>query len=181
MPLPAPRSARPGIGDLRDAVVLLAAATALGLASLGMRADVPLIAAAPEPTVASCVLEDDIDAWDNSPSMPRIAVHEVAQQLEAGHLTVVDARPVEAFARAHIPGAISLPATEAEALLGTQTLPIPPGDLVVTYCDGDGFESETVGRLLGVSAGCSQVYVLDGGWSAWVASGAPVEEADQDG
>jgi rhodanese-related sulfurtransferase len=180
--MPASPSARPTFGDLRDAAVVLAVGTILGLGSLGVRADVPWIAEVPEPTVAACVLDDDLEGWE-APSMPRIAVPELLEQLAAGHLTVVDARPVEAFARAHIPGAISLPATEAEALLGVQTLPIPPGDLVVTYCDGDGDDSasEAVGRLLGVSAGCSQVHVLEGGWSAWVASGAPVQQVDQNG
>jgi rhodanese-related sulfurtransferase len=175
---PSPRSTRLGIGDLRDATLLLALSLGLGLASLGVRADVPWIAAEPEPAPTSCVLEDD-EAW--APSMPHLGIDEVARRLETGHLTVVDARPAEAFARGHIPGAISLPSAEAEALLGVQTLPIPPGDLVVTYGDADGFDAETVGRLLDVSAGCSQVHVLEGGWSAWVASGQRVEAIEHDG
>lgn len=171
----------PGIGDFRDAAVLLALACGLGLGSLGMRAGVPWLAPAPEPTVASCALEDDFEGWEVSASLPRIGADEVAAQLETGGVTIVDARPGEAFGQAHIPGAISLPATEAEVLLGMQTLPIPPGHLVVTYCDDDGLDAETVGRLLGVSAGCSQVHVLDGGWGAWVASGAPIEEVHHNG
>jgi rhodanese-related sulfurtransferase len=180
MPPASPRSTRLGIGDLRDAALLLGLATSLGLGSLAVRADVPWIAAEPEPAAGSCMLEGDFDAWEDPPAMPHIGADELARRLDAGHVTIVDARPPEAYARAHIPGAISLPHDEAEALLGIQTLPIPPGDLVVTYCSGDG-AAEAVGRLLGASAGCSQVHVLDGGWNAWIASGGPVDEVDADG
>ena len=181
MPPHVPRSA-PGIGDLRDAAGLFALASLLGLASLGVRSDVPWLAPPPE-TVASCMIDDDHEGWDalGPHDVPRIGVDEVAQQLAAGRVTIVDCRPVEAFSQAHIPGALSVPAHEAEVLLGTQTLPIPPDHLVVAYCDGDGSDAESVGRLLGASAGCSQVHVLDGGWGAWIASGAPVTEASHRG
>jgi rhodanese-related sulfurtransferase len=177
MPSLVPFSA-PGVGDLRDAAALFGLASCLGLGSLASRTDVPWLAPEPEPAVASCVLDDDFAEWSEH-AMPRIAVDEVLEQLPTGRLTVVDCRSVEAFSEAHIPGALSVPAAEAEALLGTQTLPIPPDHLVVAYCDGDGSDAESVGRLLGASAGCSQVHVLDGGFGAWVASGAPVTEVSR--
>jgi rhodanese-related sulfurtransferase len=55
-----------------------------------------------------------------------------------------------------------------------QSLPIPPDGQVITYCDGGTCEqSEALGLLLRQRDLCQQVRVLEGGWQAWVHSGAP--------
>lgn len=164
-------------GDLRDTGVLLAIAVVLGLGSLGMRAGVPWLAPPPAPAPASCSMDEGVQAWDPpaEPVVPRIPVDEVLTRIEQGDVTIVDARPGDAFSHSHIPGAISLPADEADAILERESVPIHPQHLVVTYCDGAGSDSEYLGQLLGDSAGCSRVRVLEGGFGAWLAAGAPVE------
>jgi rhodanese-related sulfurtransferase len=158
--------------EARDVALLLGVATGLGALSLAARPDLPWLAPprAPEPTTCSDVAEAA------GPLFPRMAARDVAGALERGAVTIVDARPLDEFVQAHIPGAISLPADEAEQILQSQTLPIPPDHLVVTYCgDDDAVGSEYLGRLLGLAAGCREIHVLDGGWEAWLASGAPIE------
>ncbi|MBC8069436.1 MAG: rhodanese-like domain-containing protein, partial [Deltaproteobacteria bacterium] len=82
----------------------------------------------------------------------------------------------------HIPGAISLPAGDIESILASQSLPIPIDRDIVTYCDrNDGSDAEYVGRLLDDALGCDRVHVLEGGFPAWQAGGAPVEGAMQSG
>jgi rhodanese-related sulfurtransferase len=159
--------------EARDVALLLGVATGLGALSLAARPDLPWLAPAPPPEPSACA---DEALAAGVPLFPRMGPREVAGALERGAITIVDARPVDEFVRAHIPGAISLPADEAEQILQSQTLPIPPDHLVVTYCGEDGaLGSEYLGRLLGLAAGCREIHVLDGGWEAWLASGAPIE------
>jgi 3-mercaptopyruvate sulfurtransferase SseA len=165
--------------DMRDCAALLALSVASGMLSLGLRAQVPWLAPEPDVVVAACSL-DESDAISPMPvgrrTVQRIAVDEMLARLADGGVTVIDARPGAAYVTGHIPGAISLPAEEAAGILATQTLPIHPDHLVVTYCDDDGSDATHVMELLGASVGCRQVRLLDGGWPAWVDAGAPVED-----
>lgn len=158
--------------DIRNALILLGVSVATGVTNLAIH-DLPVVAAEPDASQASCAgAESDITL------VPRISVDAVVDLLERADVTVVDARSGRAHAEGHIPGAISLPQPEAEDLLEVQSVPIPPQNLVITYCDGGACEqSEYLGLLLRDRAGCDQVQVLEGGWQAWLEAKGPIETA----
>ena len=107
-------------------------------------------------------LEFEIDSWDLK----------VARE-SGERITVVDARSREAFARGHIPGAISLPhremSRESTAALDRQAL-------VVAYCDGIGCNASTKGALRMAELGF-RVKELIGGLDWWKRDGHPTGKA----
>ena len=110
---------------------------------------------------AAAVLALAAGSWAMGPSELRAA-------LDAGQrITVVDIRPNREFQRAHIPGALNLPA----AVLSKRRIP-PFGRVVVC---GDGIRPDVtaeaaaeLNRRPGVEA-----EVLEGGFAAWEAMGLP--------
>jgi rhodanese-related sulfurtransferase len=167
---------------LRDASVLGVGAALLGVIGLAARLDVPWVPAPKGPETTAC--GDDTLLAVADVSLPRAPLPEVRKQIEhrGDAIVLVDARAGHAFAEAHIPGAISLPADEIDALLASQSLPIPTQGEIVMYCDrADSADAEYVGRVLGTALGCQTVRVLDGGWNAWLDADGPVEGAMQSG
>lgn len=109
-------------------------------------------------------LEYEIDSWDLK----------VARE-SGSRITVIDARSRQAFAREHIPGAISLPHREMSL---EATAAIDRGTLVVTYCDGIGCNASTQGALRMAELGF-RVKELIGGLDWWKRDGHPVETQKQ--
>ncbi len=94
---------------------------------------------------------------------------DVADALAAGAPPVlVDARSPEAFAAAHLPGALNLPRPLAADSL-------PAGDIVV-YCWGPGCNGATKAALEVARLG-RPVREMLGGFEYWVREGHPVEGA----
>ena len=91
---------------------------------------------APEPGETARVMEDKLrfhtDVWD------------LSVDLKAGvaEIVVVDARPRDAYAAGHIPGAISFPHHEMSA---ETTARLDRTKLYVVYCDGIGCNGSTKG------------------------------------
>jgi rhodanese-related sulfurtransferase len=103
-------------------------------------------------------LEFEIDSWDLK----------VAR--EAGEaITVIDARSGEAYAREHIPGAISIPHRQMNA---ETTAGIDKKTLVITYCDGIGCNASTKGALRMTELGF-RTKELIGGLDWWKRDGHP--------
>ncbi len=97
---------------------------------------------------------------------------DVASALAAGErdFVVVDARSSEAYARGHLPGAVSMPHAEIdEAALAT----LPDG-LVVTYCWGPGCNAATKAARRLAELG-RPVKEMLGGYEYWVRDGHRVE------
>lgn len=97
---------------------------------------------------------------------------DLAERLEEGTVVLLDMRPSDEFAMAHIPGARNVMVADLEALL-----PSIPGDTeVVAYCRGPYcvFAHEAVAflRQRGIPARC-----LDGGLPEWHAEGREVVSA----
>jgi rhodanese-related sulfurtransferase len=83
----------------------------------------------------------------------------------------VDARPDEEFARDHVPGAFSLNEDHWNALLPQFLTAWSPDKKVVVYCSSLSCNSSReVARRLRNEAQLKNVFVLEGGWEAWLKS-----------
>jgi rhodanese-related sulfurtransferase len=81
----------------------------------------------------------------------------------------VDARPEEEFARQHVPGAILLNEDRWNELLPQMLANWSPEKRVVVYCSSESCgASREVARRLREEARLQNVFVLDGGWEAWL-------------
>jgi rhodanese-related sulfurtransferase len=81
----------------------------------------------------------------------------------------VDARPDEEFARDHAPGAFSLNEDRWNALLPQFLAAWSPQKKVVVYCSSLSCNaSREVARRLRDEAQLKNVFVLEGGWEAWL-------------
>jgi thioredoxin 1/putative thioredoxin len=109
------------------------------------------------------------------PFLPRAAGAlkpvEVAQLLKQGQVSAVDTRDAAAFARAHLPGATSMPLEEIEGRLAElHMLPAQP----VVYCRSGDKTKDLAERL--AEAGVPVAF-LEGGLLAWEAEGLPIERS----
>jgi len=81
----------------------------------------------------------------------------------------VDARPDEEFARDHAPGALSLNEDRWNELLPQFLAAWSPGKKIVVYCSTLSCNaSREVARRLRREAQLPDVFVLEGGWEAWL-------------
>jgi len=81
----------------------------------------------------------------------------------------VDARPDEEFARDHAPGALALNEDRWNELLPQFLAAWSPGKKVVVYCSAESCDlAREVAERLRKEAQLSDVFVLEGGWEAWV-------------
>ena len=87
----------------------------------------------------------------------------------AGNAIWVDARSDEEFARDHVPGALLLNEDRWNELLPQFLTVWSPGKKVVVYCSSLSCNaSREVARRLRKEAQLSDVFVLEGGWEAWL-------------
>ena len=81
----------------------------------------------------------------------------------------VDARPDDEFARDHVPGALLLNEDRCNDLLPQFLAVWSPGKKTVVYCSSLSCNaSREVARRLRKEAQLSEVFVLEGGWEAWL-------------
>ena len=81
----------------------------------------------------------------------------------------VDARPDDEFARDHVPGALSLNEDRWNELLPQFLAAWSPEKKIIVYCSSVGCNaSREVARRLRKEAQLPDVYVLKGGWEAWL-------------
>ena len=81
----------------------------------------------------------------------------------------VDARPEKEYHERHVPGAISLDETRWEELLPEFMQAWRPGARVVVYCDSRKCDaSREVAVRLRHELQIDNVFVLQGGWEAWL-------------
>ncbi|KIG18306.1 Rhodanese-like domain protein [Enhygromyxa salina] len=160
---------------LADLLQLGGASMLVGLVFLAVHPKLEWIASPPADD-GSCTV-DELPSV--APVVDRVSVEEAQELLERSQVTFVDARPAYHYAAAHIPGAMNLPAEDAEGLLDMQSLSLPPDGAVITYCDGGSCEqSEYLGLLLRERGVCQKVRVLEGGWQAWVGAGGSTVSGD---
>jgi rhodanese-related sulfurtransferase len=156
------------LGLLRDTALVIGASLLGGLIVLAAHPGLAWVAEQPED--GACGLDEE----ELPIRVERISVAEAQALLADPTVTFVDARSANDYVVAHIPGAVSLPAVDAAGILEIQSVPILPDGRVITYCNGGACEqSEYLGLLLRDREVCKQVAVLEGGWAAWAAAGAP--------
>ena len=81
----------------------------------------------------------------------------------------VDARSLEDYEKGHVPNAVPLNQDDWDALLERFLNAWEPGQAVIVYCDSrECHASDNVARLLREEVGLDRVYVLKGGWEAWL-------------
>lgn len=80
----------------------------------------------------------------------------------------VDARDLETYRRAHIPGAIQLNEDRWDAQLQLVLYAWRPGRAVVVYCDGGRCNTaRRVAQRFRDETGLTDIFALQGGWEAW--------------
>ena len=81
----------------------------------------------------------------------------------------VDARPDEEFGRGHVPDALSLNEDRWNELLPQFLAAWSPGKRVVVYCSAESCDlAREVAERLRKEAQIPDVFVLEGGWEAWL-------------
>jgi rhodanese-related sulfurtransferase len=143
-----------------------------------------LLICAGVPAALSAWLHPRVSAW---PSAERLAAAEAeAREGEIGlaelkaadffsrsgqspsHMLWVDARKAEAFAAAHVPGAINLNEDTWESLLEGFVEAWDGAAPVVVYCDSTECDSSrAVAARIRHEFGATRVFTLKGGWQAW--------------
>jgi rhodanese-related sulfurtransferase len=132
-----------------------------------------LLLAALVPALLAAAFHPRRPAWSRDQAMiPEVAWSTVQQW--PGLRLLVDARSEVDFRRRHIPGAFPLDEARWEARLPAVIQAWQPGARVVVYCDNLGCESsQAVARRLRRELGINDVFVLKGGWSAWLEAQKP--------
>jgi rhodanese-related sulfurtransferase len=81
----------------------------------------------------------------------------------------IDARPDDQYEKQHVPGAISLNEDRWNELLPQTLTAWSPEKHLVVYCSSQSCAlSRIVARRLREEAKLENVYVLHGGWEAWL-------------
>jgi rhodanese-related sulfurtransferase len=120
------------------------------------------------PAIGQAVYHRSTAPW-NEPSLREGEVR-LTQARDWGDSVIwVDARPDEQFQRDHIPLAIQLNEDRWDELLPGLLEKWSPDKRVVVYCSTLSCAlSHEVAKRLKEQAGLPNVYVLNGGWEAWV-------------
>ena len=126
---------------------------------------------APEPGEMAMAMADKLrfhtDAWDLS----------VDLRSGCSEIVVIDARSRDAYAQAHIPGAVSFPHRE---MTEEATRRLDRGKVYVVYCDGIGCNASTKGAYNLSQLGFRTKELL-GGLDWWRRDGHPIASSDQPG
>jgi rhodanese-related sulfurtransferase len=104
-----------------------------------------------------------------------LGLMQVKELYDRKEIIIVDAREGKSYAEGHISGAISLPLADIDQQLSGFTKGVPPGAMIVVYCNGfDCHDSMTLGKRL-LQGGFQQVYIFEGGYPEWRDAGYPVQ------
>lgn len=105
-------------------------------------------------------------AFETDPADVRAAMAE-----RLGGFVLVDARSRDAYAKSHLPGAVSLPHREMNS---SSTASLPRDAVLVTYCWSAACNASTKGARRLAALGF-RVKEMIGGLAAWEREGYPIE------
>ena len=133
-----------------------------------LRQGVILGALALVPGLGQAIYFRDKVSWQSP--VPASEMVSVVQAHAWGESAIwVDARPDEEFARDHVPGAVSLNEDRWNELLPQFLVLWSPEKKIVVYCSSQSCNaSREVARRLRHEAQLKNVFVLEGGWEAWL-------------
>lgn len=104
-------------------------------------------------------------------SLEPVTREELLERSRDGLVTVLDVRPADEFAAAHLPGAVNIPLAELEARLAE----LNPDQEIVAYCRGPycvfSFEAVAMLRAHGF-----KIRRLEDGLPEWRAAGLPLDQ-----
>ncbi|MDR0311507.1 MAG: rhodanese-like domain-containing protein [Acidobacteriota bacterium] len=109
--------------------------------------------------------------------LPRISIQELKGMIDKGTpVMIIDVQPKEIYAKGHIKGAISLPASSRIKL--EDVWDFPYDRMIVTYCDcGPGETDSTDAAEQLIKFGYDNVKVLaDPSIKGWIAAKYPLEK-----
>ncbi len=121
--------------------------------------------------VGKQAVDSEGDPQLNAQQVPRIGLLEAYKTWSGGSAIFLDLRPRSAFARTHIPGAISIPAEELES----RYLDLPNDRTIITYCDCPLEETSAQAALFLRTHNFPSATALRGGIEGWIQSGYPIE------
>ncbi len=120
------------------------------------------------PAIGEAIHFRDRVSWQ-SPVRASDLVTVAQAEAWGGNAMWVDARPDDEFARAHVPGAISLNEDRWNELLPQFLARWSPEKKVVVYCSSLSCNAALeVAKRLRDEAELKNVYVLAGGWEEWL-------------
>jgi rhodanese-related sulfurtransferase len=127
-----------------------------------------LAALAIVPGLGQAIYFRDKVSWQSAvPASEMVTVSQA--RAWGGNAIWVDARPDDEFARDHVPGAVSLNEDRWNELLPPFLAVWSPEKKIVVYCSSQGCNaSREVARRLRAEAQLKNVFVLEGGWEAWL-------------
>ena len=133
-----------------------------------LRQSLLLLALALLPGVGQALYYRNKVSWQSP--IPASEMVTVAQARGWGDNAIwVDARPADEFEQKHVPGALSLNEDHWNDLLPPMLMAWSPQKRVVVYCSSESCgSSREVARRLRAEAGLKNVFVLEGGWEAWL-------------
>src|SRR5438093_10718882 len=133
-----------------------------------VRQAVILAALAILPGTGEAIYFRDKISWRSAILPSELVTVDQARTL-GGNVIWVDARPDEEFARDHVPGALSLNEDRWNELLPQFLAAWSPGRKIVVYCSSLSCNaSREIARRLRKEAQLPDVFVLEGGWEAWL-------------
>ena len=136
--------------------------------SLALRQALVLVACAFLPGIVQALYYRDKASWEAPVPASEMVSVEKAQEW-GDKVLWVDARPDEDFAHDHIPGAVPLNEDRWNELLPKFLEAWAPEKKVVVYCSTESCAlSRDVARRLRNEAQLKNIFVLDGGWEAWL-------------
>ena len=118
-----------------------------------------------------------IAAEDGVRALSIVALQELVARAERENVYLIDVRPTEEYARGHIPGFQWFPG--GQAVQRADDLVAVKNGHVVFACDGR--VRATVAASWYRQMGFPNVYIVDGGTTAWAASGQPLVSGESPG
>ena len=120
------------------------------------------------PALVAAALHPRRPAWSRElMSMPEVTLEQTRHW--EGRVLWVDARREADYQQRHIPNAVWLAEEQWERQLPEVLQVWQPGVRVVVYCNDEGCAlSQSVARRLRRDTGIDGIWVLKGGWNAWL-------------
>lgn len=115
------------------------------------------------------------------PGVRLITLQEAEDLWAGGTAVLLDARPAEAFALGHAPGARNIPSARDGFEVPVEVLALAREAVLVVYCEGGDCQSSLALARRLHDEGFRDIRVFSGGWDEWRAAGLPEERGEARG